>query len=575
VFQAGAEPSGSGTHGLTAMAHGVLLFRGEFSHRLAEPTHGEDRVVAEAAGAPGLARDAPFGDAFERLEDPAVGRGDNDDRPEPGCSLPIGHAFQLAEQQFDATPVVEPFAPVPRRLHSRTTAKSVDFDTGIVGEGEATGRPGGGTGLGGGVFEVGGPGLVDLERYAELGRSYDLVPGADEEAAEFGNLAGVVRRQDEARHGTSFAGARPALKPSGAWYRFAGYETSGGIGAMRAVVLRDGELRVEEVPRPEPGPGQVLAKVRACGICGSDLHAALYLPQLIEASRQSGGEWDERALTEGIVMGHEFVAEVAAAGPGAEGWAPGTRVTSMPVLIDPSAPRGVRAIGYTAGLPGAYSEYVLLSAPLLLPVPEGLSDEAAALTEPCAVGLHAVRQSGLQRGERVLIMGAGPIGLMTLLWAKHEGAGTVVVSEPSAARREMASRLGADIVVDPRTEELRGLVDEERGTPCTLVFECVGIEGTLQQAMDLAPRGGRVVVAGACMTEDRIRPLVGISKQLTLRFVLGYTPEEFAETLQALGAGVIDPTPMITRRIGLDELTATFRALADPAEGKVIVVPHG
>ncbi|MCS7294457.1 MAG: zinc-binding dehydrogenase, partial [Chloroflexota bacterium] len=335
---------------------------------------------------------------------------------------------------------------------------------------------------------------------------------------------------------------------------------------MRAVVLRGNELRVEEVSEPVPGPGQVLARVRACGICGSDLHAALSLPQLIEASRRTGGQWDERALSEGIVMGHEFVAEVAAAGPGAEQWRPGMRVTSMPVLIDPAAPRGVRAIGYSAGIPGGYGEYVLLSAPLLLPVPEGLSDDVAALTEPCAVGLHAVRTSGLQRGERVLIMGAGPIGLMTLLWAKREGAGTVIVSEPSAARREMAARLGADTVVDPRTSDLRAMVDEQRGSPCGLIFECVGVAGTLQEAMELAPRGGRIVVVGACMTEDRTWPLVGIMKELSLRFVLGYTPEEFAEALQALGAGVIDPSPMITKRIGLEELATTFRNLADPAE---------
>lgn len=326
---------------------------------------------------------------------------------------------------------------------------------------------------------------------------------------------------------------------------------------------------------PVPGPGQVLARVRACGVCGSDLHAARFLPELADPASGAEEGWLERAAADGIVMGHEFVAEVVAPGPGAEAWRPGTRVTSMPVLLDPAAPRGVRAIGYSPGVPGGYGEYVVLSAPLLLPVPESLPDEVAALTEPCAVGLHAVRRASLEAGERVLVLGAGPIGLMTALWAKREGAGRVVVSEPAAARREMAQRLGADRVVDPQREDLRALVDEDHGEPCTLVFECVGSEGTLQEAMDLAPRDGRVVVVGACMTEDRIRPLVGIRKQLTLRFVLGYTPEEFAEALAALGRGEIDPRPMVTRRIGLDELAAVFAALASPEDGKVVVLPNG
>ncbi len=342
---------------------------------------------------------------------------------------------------------------------------------------------------------------------------------------------------------------------------------------MRALLLRGRQLSVVDVPRPEPGPGQVLARVRACGICGSDLHAALYLEDVVRASRDTGGAWDERVLTEGVVMGHEFVAEVVQSGPGADGWEPGTRVTSIPALIDPSAPRGMRAIGYTPGIPGGYAEYVILSAPLLLRVPDELPDEVAAMTEPCAVGLHAVRRGQPEAGQPAFVMGAGPIGLMVLLWLRRHGARPIIVSEPSPRRRELASALGADVVVDPRETEVQQIVGEGGSSPCGLLFECVGVEGTLAQAMLLAPRGARIVVAGACMTEDRIRPLVGIGKELTLQFVLGYTPEEFAETLAALAAGDIDPRPMITRTVSLEELPETFTALASPDEGKVLVVP--
>jgi threonine dehydrogenase-like Zn-dependent dehydrogenase len=272
-------------------------------------------------------------------------------------------------------------------------------------------------------------------------------------------------------------------------------------------------------------------------------------------------------------MGHEFVAEVVEAGPGAESWTPGTRVTSMPVLINPESPTGFASIGYNPDFPGAYGEYVLMSGPLLLRVPDGLPNDVAATTEPCAVGLHAVRQAKLQPTEHVLVMGAGPIGLMTVLWLKHDGAKHVTVSDFAPTRRELARQLGADLVIDPNEVDALDEITEAAGAPPPVVFECVGVEGTLQQAMETVDRGGRVVVVGVCMKEDRIMPMVGISKQLTLQFVLGYTPEEYAETLTALGSEVVDTAPLITRKVSLDELPAAFAALADPSDCKVVLVP--
>lgn len=279
-------------------------------------------------------------------------------------------------------------------------------------------------------------------------------------------------------------------------------------------------------------------------------------------------------LQAGIVMGHEFVAEVVEAGPGAGEWAPGTRVTSIPVLIDPAAPNGMVALGYSTQYPGAYSEYVVMSAPLLLRVPDPVPVTVAATTEPCAVGLHAVREARMQPGETAVVMGAGPIGLMTLLWLKKEGVKHVTVSEYAAPRRALASRLGADLVVNPAEEDLAAAVERATGAAAPVVFECVGVEGTLQQAMQLVARTGRVVVVGVCMKEDRIFPMVGINKQLTLQFVLGYTPAEYAEALAALADGSIDTSPMITRTVTLDELPAAFEALADPHDCKVVVLPH-
>ncbi|HNM77386.1 MAG TPA: zinc-binding dehydrogenase [Tepidiformaceae bacterium] len=344
---------------------------------------------------------------------------------------------------------------------------------------------------------------------------------------------------------------------------------------MRAMVLRGKALQVEDVETPRPGPMQVLAKVLACGICGSDLHAAKFMDDMVAASRMSGAtSWDNVDFEAGMVMGHEFVAEVVEAGPGAEAWAPGTRVTSMPVLIEPSSPSGVVAVGYSTRFHGAYGQYLLLSAPMLLKVPDGLADVTAATTEPSAVGLHAVRQAAMQPGEHAVVMGAGPIGLMTLLWLKQEGVQHVTVSDFAPARRELAAKLGADLVVDPAATNLAEAVVAAAGRAAPVVFECVGVEGTLRQAMELVERAGRVIVVGVCMKEDRIYPMVGINKHLTLKFVLGYSPEEYAESLAALGSGAIDTSPMVTRTVTLDELPAAFEALADPSDCKIVVLPN-
>lgn len=345
---------------------------------------------------------------------------------------------------------------------------------------------------------------------------------------------------------------------------------------MRAMVLRGKNLAIEDVEAPKPGPMQVLAKVLACGICGSDLHAARYMEDMIAASRMSGSTaWDTEATQEdaGMVMGHEFVAEVIETGPGAENWKPGTRVTSIPVLIDPGSPTGFVAIGYSTKFPGAYGEYVVMSGPTLLQVPDNVPNEVAATTEPCAVGLHAVRQAEMQDNETAVVMGAGPIGLMTLLWLKKEGVRHVTVSDFSPERRALAEKLGADLVVDPKVTNLAEAVQAAVGKAAPVVFECVGVEGTLNEAMQLVERAGRVIVVGVCMKEDRIFPMVGINKQLTLKFVLGYTPAEYAEALAGLADGSINTKPMVTRTVTLDELPSAFEALADPKDCKVVLLP--
>ncbi len=362
---------------------------------------------------------------------------------------------------------------------------------------------------------------------------------------------------------------------------------------MRAMVLRGKTLTLEDVAKPVPGPNQVLAKVLACGICGSDLHAAKYMEDMRKTAQTSrrNAWYDQRDYSGGMVMGHEFVAEVVEAGPGAEAWMPGTRVTSMPVLMAPETPTGYLSIGYSPEIPGAYSEYIVMSTPMLLRVAANVSDEVAATTEPCAVGLHAVRESGIQPHQSALIMGAGPIGLMTLIWLKQAGVRYIAVSDPSPERRALAAQFGADDVFNPRDVDLAEELSHKLFVPAPgredtsygggaivaapdVVFECVGVPGTLHQAMELVQIKGVVTVVGVCMETDSITPLLGINKQLTLKFVLGYTGAEYAEALQAFADGRVDTTALVTRTVSLDELPAAFAALSDPRDCKVIVVPH-
>ncbi|HEY7269039.1 MAG TPA: zinc-binding dehydrogenase [Dehalococcoidia bacterium] len=338
---------------------------------------------------------------------------------------------------------------------------------------------------------------------------------------------------------------------------------------MRAMVLRGKTLAVEEVERPRPQSGEVLAKVLACGICGSDLHYARFADDLRDSSRAERGVLANADVASGIVMGHEFIAEVVEAGKGVTSWQKGDRVASMPVLVPQDGRLGDN-IGYSARFPGAYGEFVILSAPLLLRVPSSLSDRLAALTEPCGVALHAVREAALPPSSAVLVMGAGPIGMLTMLWLKAEGH-RVVVSDPAPSRRDLASSLDADVVLDPSDDGFAASMTEALGAPPAVIFECVGVQGTLQQAMELVARRGRVIVVGVCMLEDRVRPLLAINKHLTLQFVLGYSPQEFAEALEALGSGKIDGSRVVTRTVSLDELPAAFASLGDPKDCKVVL----
>ncbi|HET9891363.1 MAG TPA: zinc-binding dehydrogenase [Mycobacterium sp.] len=337
---------------------------------------------------------------------------------------------------------------------------------------------------------------------------------------------------------------------------------------MRAAVLRDGRMVYrDDVPDPIPEAGQVLVGVRACGICGSDLHFAAHGAQVLEMSdRVAGGSGAMHVdLNHDVFMGHEFSAEILEAGPDTETHPPGTLVTSLPVLL---SAKGVQPIVYSNSTVGGYAERMLLSAPLLLPIPNGLDFKHASLTEPMAVGLHAVNKSNIAPGETALVLGCGPIGIAIVAALRAKGVEDIVASDFSPKRRELSTAMGAHQALDPA-----------QGSPFdtvkpAVVFEAVGVPGIIDDVMLRARPGTRLVVAGVCMQPDTVHPFFAIAKEINVQFVLAYTPDEFGDSLRALAEGSIDVAPLITGEVGLDAVGAAFDDLADPERHcKILVTP--
>ena len=358
---------------------------------------------------------------------------------------------------------------------------------------------------------------------------------------------------------------------------------------MRAAIMRNQRLIVDEIAVPAPGPGEVLVKTLACGICGSDLHALAHAELLVDGARRSGGPF-VMELNRDIVMGHEFCAEVVDFGPAtSRRLAAGQRICSLPILI-----RGtqLQTVGYSNDHPGGYGEYMRLNEALLLAVPNGLSTAHAALTEPMAVGVHAVAKARMEADDVPLVVGCGPVGLAVIAALKLAGIAPIVAADYSARRRELALIMGADVVVDPGVDspfaswrEAALWRDPAQAPPQppwvpgppvrpAVIFECVGVAGMIDQVMVGAAPGARIVVVGVCMQRDHIEPMFGINKELNVQFVLGYTADEFAATLRHIAEGDIAVAPLITGTVGVNGVAAAFVELASPEQhAKILVEP--
>ena len=325
---------------------------------------------------------------------------------------------------------------------------------------------------------------------------------------------------------------------------------------MRAVAYVDGALQVVDKPDPSPGPDEVVVAVERCGICGSDLHL-----------HRSG------MLPPGAVMGHEFAGTVVGLGDEAIGVVEGTRVAVLPTVRCGTCrtcvegrdaiclTQGARALGLGA-LDGAYAEYVAIAAQSCFPMPPGMTPEQGALVEPYAVGLHAVRRSRTTApGAKVGVIGAGPIGLMTLAALRASGVEDVAVAERSPTRAQLAAAMGATAVVDD-ADNLSGALDGE----LDVIYECAGVPAAPQSAMFQVRPGGEVVLVGITDPDQPLQLLsfLWIIKEVDVIGCLGYSSAEFAEGVAAVAGGVVDPELMVSEVRPLDAAQASFDDLLQP-----------
>jgi len=379
---------------------------------------------------------------------------------------------------------------------------------------------------------------------------------------------------------------------------------------MKAVACENATLAVVDLPEPEPGKGQVLLDVRRCGICGSDLHARHHADQQADVLAEAGYDGFMRS-DQRVVFGHEFCGEVADYGPRCRRKVPsGTPVVALPLVR-----RGheVHAVGLSAAAPGAYAERVVVEESLTFALPNGLPPDLGALTEPMAIGRHAVRRAEIKKGDVAIVIGCGPVGLAVICMLKAQGVATVVASDLSRGRRELATACGADVVVDPNHESpyeaagdrghlktIPDLAELGIGTMEKLtrlpvpwhhvmrvaerlgarpkhpvIFECVGVPGIIDGIIGSAPLFSRVVVVGVCMAPDTIRPAMAINKEIDLRFVVGYTPLEFRDTLHMLAEGRVDVAPLVTGTVGLPGVASAFDALGSAeSHAKILIDPR-
>ncbi|MHA6794135.1 2,3-butanediol dehydrogenase [Pseudonocardia bannensis] len=342
-----------------------------------------------------------------------------------------------------------------------------------------------------------------------------------------------------------------------------------------------GDIRIDEVPDPQVGPGQVEVAVDWCGICGTDLHEYLEGPIFIPAP---GAPHPITGETLPVVMGHEFAGVVSAVGSGVTGVSEGQRVAVEPYYVcgkcaacQAGRYNICRSLGFVglAGQQGGFAERCVVDAQWVHPLGD-LPTDIGALVEPLAVGYHAVRLSGLREGGTAAVFGAGPIGLVTAACLRAAGAGKVIVVEPAAARKIKAEVAGADVVLDPTQTDIPDAIrDLTRGAGADVSFECAGIDAVLASAIGSVRPGGTVVNVAIWGHVPQVSMNDLVLSEISVIGSLAYCGDH-ADTIALLADGTVDAEQFITGRIDLDDLVpGGFRELIDNKEEnvKILVSP--
>jgi 2-desacetyl-2-hydroxyethyl bacteriochlorophyllide A dehydrogenase len=333
----------------------------------------------------------------------------------------------------------------------------------------------------------------------------------------------------------------------------------------QVVVTAPGVVQIRHTAAPAPGPGEVLVRMRAVGICGSDVHAAHGRHPFVPLPYHPG---------------HEVVGTVEATGAGVD--APvGGRVVVEPILACGHCKycrdgrynlcATMAFFGCTAPT-GGLADLFVLPAGRLVPVPEGFSDATAALVEPLSTPVHAVRLAGPDlTGRTVAVLGAGTIGLLTLAAARRAGAARIAVSEISPAKRDLARRLGADSVHDAAASGMVEAVRADLGTSADVVFDCVSVQRTVDQAIAIAVKGGTVVVVGVPAAPVTV-PLPEIQDlQVRIQGSATYTREDVAAAIGMLAAGLVDADDIVTARYPFERVAEAFAEASSGRQVKVLV----
>jgi 2-desacetyl-2-hydroxyethyl bacteriochlorophyllide A dehydrogenase len=340
------------------------------------------------------------------------------------------------------------------------------------------------------------------------------------------------------------------------------------VTVMRRVVVYPGRIAVEAADVPAPGPDEALVRTLVAGVCGSDLHAARGRHPFVPLPYRPG---------------HEVVGVIEAAG---SRWAPDSKwALGQRVIVEPDLPCWTCKMcttgrenlcenlqffgcGYAQG---GMADYFTLAANRLHPVPDALDDNTAALIEPLSTPVHAVRLAGDVAGRSVAILGAGTIGLFTLAVLRAHGAGPVVSTDPNLAKRQRAGALGADVTIDARAPDVTGQVREALGGSADIVFDCVAVQSSVDQAIAIADKGGTVMVVGVPAGEVSVPLPIVQDHQIRIQGSATYLPEDYAESADLLGRGAIRTSDFVTATRPLAQVAEAFELASSGQHVKVLV----